>query len=322
MTSDTNKKIPWGKIAKIAGGILTVVSIIFVIRYFIQMDIDFSLLLNPQIILSIILSGATTSFALFLLACGWKTILGMFSTQPIPTATVVEIYGQANLSKYVPGNFMHYAMRNILGKKYDLSQKHMLISSILELMLVVLAGIVLVAAFAWNGLIATIRQTLAEGILKKEWIVLLVIAAVIVVIALLVYMKKKGYLSSLRRKSIVATFSIYAASLFVNSIAFFITLLFIDAQAALQAPFTICGFFLISWLVGTLVPGAPGGLGIREYVMLLLLAQFFSETDIALVLIVSRLGSVLGDVLMYLVALLLKKNTANKEKLLGDIKVL
>lgn len=305
MRESGNKKIPWGKIAKFVGGILMVVSIVFVVRYFLQMEIDFSLILKPEILTSFLIGGVITVFSIFLMSFSWGTILEMFSSNKLSQKRVFSIYGKANLSKYIPGNFMHFAMRNILGKEYEISQRHMALSSVFEVILLVLAGIAWAVLLSWNGLMSVLNNVVADGVVKIEVLYLLGAAVIAVIVVLILYMRKKGYLGSIKPQKLLKSFGIALAALFINALVFFICALAIDYQSAIEYPLMICGYYLIAWLIGFIIPGAPGGLGIREYVMMMLLGSYFDPTSIGLLLVVSRLASVLGDVFTYIFTLIL-----------------
>jgi len=51
-------------------------------------------------------------------------------------------------------------------------------------------------------------------------------------------------------------------------------------------------------VVGFVTPGAPGGLGVREGLMLLMLAPVYSTASSAILVIALRIATTLGDVLI------------------------
>jgi hypothetical protein len=66
-----------------------------------------------------------------------------------------------------------------------------------------------------------------------------------------------------------------------------------QSQALLQ----VSGFFALAWLAGYLLPGAPAGLGVRESVMLVLLAPLYGESVAIALGITLRLATTLADAL-------------------------
>lgn len=75
----------------------------------------------------------------------------------------------------------------------------------------------------------------------------------------------------------------------------------------------ILSAFLIAWTVGSLVPGAPAGLGVRDAAMVWMLSPHFAESAVVIAA-VARLTTVLGDGLAFLAGLLLLgQGTARKQ---------
>ena len=67
--------------------------------------------------------------------------------------------------------------------------------------------------------------------------------------------------------------------------------------------------FTAAWVVGYMLPGAPGGLGVREAMMLALLAPVLGTTVALGVSVTMRLSSMAGDGLAFLVGWLIKPKT-------------
>jgi hypothetical protein len=68
-----------------------------------------------------------------------------------------------------------------------------------------------------------------------------------------------------------------------------------DAPSA--ALLQVTGFFALAWLAGYLLPGAPAGLGVRESVMLMLLAPLYGESVAIALGLTLRLATTLADAL-------------------------
>jgi glycosyltransferase 2 family protein len=62
-------------------------------------------------------------------------------------------------------------------------------------------------------------------------------------------------------------------------------------------PFFLVGAYAFAWLVGFLVPIAPSGLGVREAMLIALLAPQFGAAHATVFAVVLRFANVLGDVL-------------------------
>jgi len=71
--------------------------------------------------------------------------------------------------------------------------------------------------------------------------------------------------------------------------------------------------YLFGWLVGFVVPGAPGGIGVREAVFIILLAPLVGEANALTYSIAVRLVTIGGDILFYLAGLGLRKEKINAQ---------
>jgi uncharacterized membrane protein YbhN (UPF0104 family) len=63
--------------------------------------------------------------------------------------------------------------------------------------------------------------------------------------------------------------------------------------------------FALAWVVGFITPGAPGGLGVREALMVLMLAPAYTAASASVLVIALRIATTLGDALILVIGLLL-----------------
>ena len=69
--------------------------------------------------------------------------------------------------------------------------------------------------------------------------------------------------------------------------------------------------FAISWFLGTVTPGAPAGVGVRESVIILLLSVHIGAQASILVSLLMRMVTLLADVVFYVGSLCLEKSVGN-----------
>jgi hypothetical protein len=301
-----NKKFIKGM--KIAGNILMVASLIFIAVYIAQADIDFSVFLKPGILSSTVLLGLMVSSGILFLSLGWRKNLQMFTKEKITVTDVVYLYTRSNLARYIPGNVMHFATRNILGSDYGLSQKNMAVSSFIELMLQILVALLLILALVSDSLVLSVQKAVEEGMLRSEVLLIIIvgIASLIAVALVVAYRKRKVF--RIKPKNLLASAGYCALFCTVNATAFVAAAnMYFDGSLSGHNMFMLGGYYLLAWFLGFITPGAPGGLGIREYVLLFLFSSLFASEDILIVSIIMRIITVLGDVFAYLTGTALKK---------------
>ena len=60
----------------------------------------------------------------------------------------------------------------------------------------------------------------------------------------------------------------------------------------------VVALFTITWLGMFVIPGAPGGIGVREFIVITLLSPIFGPDDPTIGIIIFRVITVLGDALL------------------------
>lgn len=71
----------------------------------------------------------------------------------------------------------------------------------------------------------------------------------------------------------------------------------------------LTGVFAIAWVAGFLTPGAPGGLGVREAIMVALLGPVYDPGTALALAVTLRIVSTAGDGVGFVVGLLLRRYT-------------
>ncbi|TYO96597.1 hypothetical protein LX24_01066 [Desulfallas thermosapovorans DSM 6562] len=100
----------------------------------------------------------------------------------------------------------------------------------------------------------------------------------------------------------------YVVFLALSGTVFAIVLyLIVPTGSAINSVFTgICGAYVVSWLAGLVTPGAPAGAGVREFVLFAILHTVVSEADLLAAIVLGRSVTVVGDVVYYLIAVIMR----------------
>ena len=62
---------------------------------------------------------------------------------------------------------------------------------------------------------------------------------------------------------------------------------------------TLTGAFMFAWIIGFITPGAPGGIGIRESVMIFVFGE--AHEEIMLFVLAMRISSILADIMAFII---------------------
>ncbi len=287
------------RLAGIAGSVLVVLSISFIA--YVLFRLDFSPLLArlswwwipALVILSLLLS-----LCYLFLAAGWKRLLELASGRRLD-AIVTARYLYTVVFKYAPGNVFHFLGRHTLKESHSLSHKSILFANGAEIVLQLLSvSLIIFAGALVFGFDLEITERFSLSRTK-----LLLMFGLLLGVSFALLLKKSGRALLFSKEGVwgfvYVTFNHLLFLLGSGSILFVVYHLFFDLPLT---PETLCRTLFIgaiAWLLGFVVPGAPGGIGIRETVLLLMMPQALSmdkESVIAGALLY-RIVTIAGEVL-------------------------
>ncbi len=301
------KKLNLKKIVRLLGNALVIAALLFVVKKFADMDIDPKDLASAEIIISLLLGIAVQGFFIVIGCIPWLGFTRALSSRKIPFSAAMPVYTKSNIYKYVPGNVFQYVGRNKLAVDMNISHVDVACATILDILFCVF----------WTGIIAMVllRGSIA-GLLEKygEKFLIVGIAGVLLIAAVFIFVrikfgdKLKEYISRYskafekgNRKSAVAGIFYYLASNSVQAAGYFMCLLLIVGDTSNFGELTVLtGAFMFAWIIGFVTPGAPGGIGIREGVMIFVSGAAHQER-IVLFVLVMRLASVFADLAAFAV---------------------
>ncbi|MEM7553224.1 MAG: lysylphosphatidylglycerol synthase domain-containing protein [Cyanobacteria bacterium P01_A01_bin.84] len=237
----------------------------------------------------------------------WTWILRDLN-QKINTSRFIQIYLQTNIAKYIPGNIWHYYGRIIAAKNARISTSISTLSVLLEPLLMAAAALIIVLVSSQLSVTNT-PIILRLGQLLGLIIVLLIIhpwflnPAVVYLQRLKI--KKKSYggsisnsITSVRRYPAIPLLG-EIGFILLRSTGFILTIYALAPLNLYQIP-SLIGAFSFAWLVGLVVPGAPGGLGVFEAIAIFILKNSFFTASLPDDLIITttlmyRLISILSE---------------------------
>jgi uncharacterized membrane protein YbhN (UPF0104 family) len=230
--------------------------------------IDFGRIYWPALV-----AAAAIAFVAILVAASvWLLILRRLGIEP--RARWAGIYMQAQLGKYIPGSVWQYAGRAALGRGEGIPPRAATVSLTLEL-----AGSVVAAALVASLTGGVIAFAATAG-------------AAIVGVGIWPHARRR--LARLRRTQSSAVLrAAFETTLYYVPIWLLLGLCFwLTARSLFSLSFKDVGFytgaFTVAWLIGLVAVFAPGGLGVREAVLVALLRSRTGTADAVLLATVSR----------------------------------
>lgn len=237
-------------------------------------------LITPMLVLNILVLSLVYALNLVLLAIGWRQLIlsegGWLSTQ-----ASLYIYGKSQIAKYLPGNIFHLVGRQWLGSVHGLSQAMLIKSSLWEIGLIAIAAVLI-------GL-----TSLANLFTTFSAMILLMLIMIIAVAYVLTEFFKTGYVKAFYAYLIFHIIAGFLFALVLNLIAGDVFNQPVSLAICISA-------YVLAWLVGFVTPGVPGGAGVREMVILLLLGHGYPEQTLLIALVAGRIVTTIGDLFLYL----------------------
>jgi hypothetical protein len=275
-------------------------------------DIDYSSVLPLKYML--LLFGEAWLFVIvaILSTINWNDVLGYFSKKAVRLKDSFPLYAKANIGKYLPGNVGHYVSRQVFGVSLGVTQKQLVISAILEIWYSACSAFLLSVVLGWNQILDVLR-----GLFPNVNIVLsfaIFLAAGIVVLTLLyVILRKTKFFSDLVLLVQDRTFRFLLAKTVLRAVlcslingVMLVIIMRMNVPLDFSSIVTVVTASAVSWLIGFVTPGAPGGIGVRESVLLFMLSPYFPAEIVLTSSVVCRLAMVLGDVFTFLLGLFVK----------------
>ena len=232
-----------------------------------------------------------------MLALAWWNLLAQFSAS-VSRRWAIKTNGISQLARYVPGNIFHLAGRQAMGVAAGVPGWALAKSSLWELGLISFSGAVF-------GL-------LALPLLMPELPVVISVGTfvTVIVIAASLFWHFVGV-------PVAHAFGWYVIFLAISGLLFVCLIQLLVERHITEGmqlvPFV--GAYVLAWLAGLVTPGAPAGLGVRELVLLFLLKGLVSEAELVLAVLLGRMVTVGGDVLIYIISMLMNSNNGIKKTL-------
>lgn len=302
---------------RLIGKILSVLSIGFVVYAICKMGLDFSFVNNVPLFILVVLAGIGMKLlSMWLSATAWTQWLSFFSRTPFEKRDARQVFLRANIGKYIPGNVMHFVQRNLFATDMGISQLQLAMSSVFEVMSYVAVALMVASLTAWDSM-----QTVLARYFGDRLPVLGIAAACVAVAiaAVLVILRKKirtalaGYSGKQFLKTLLKVIVLQLVTLLLLAAVMVLLVWYAQGTLTPWIAGTVISTYVIAWVLGYIVPGASGGIGIREMALLLLLGPLLGEGLVLSLAMIHRLITIIGDFLGYLIVILQKRKDKGAE---------
>ncbi|MBE9227698.1 flippase-like domain-containing protein [Phormidium sp. LEGE 05292] len=245
------------------------------------------------------------AFSITLLAHIWSAWVWVWIfhhlKQPITAAWGIPVYLKTNIAKYIPGNVWHFYGRIVAAKQKGVSLEIATVAVLLEPLL--MAASALIFAVIGIPLLWSHNSSFLAWQLLGLVVVLIAIHPRILNRLILKLSKSKQKSGSVNVEATALPVKSYPLVPLLGEICFvgfrgtgfLLTLRALGAIEPSKIPLLFTAFSL-AWLLGLIVPGAPGGLGVFEATILTILGSSFSPALMLATVALYRLISILAEI--------------------------
>ena len=205
------------------------------------------------------------------------------------------VYARTSIGKFLPGNVGHFVGRQLVAKRFGLSQSMVATGTLMEVFCQISAALLICVWIDWQ-IASAFWMRLALG---------LCIVGLVLAPSLLLKVGaflRWEWIDKVERKSLWTT---VAVSSFIDMLFFMATGLIVVVLVYYIAPdhtmgvMSLIAVYTVAWLLGTITPGAPAGLGVREAIFLTMLEPVLGGESALAVSIAFRIVCTLGDAFFF-----------------------
>ncbi len=211
------------------------------------------------------------------LATAWHRSLAAIGA-PIPWRRAASVWLRAQIARYIPGGVWDVAGRVALSRELPMPTRAVPAAAMLEVGLQVLsAGMLLLVTL----LVFPIAQARHIALVTAVALLLALAALTPAVFQRAInlglrILRRRPLTMRLTYASLARLFLYYAGAHLLQGAAFVLFVRGLGPVTWSQAP-RLMGAYVGAWLVGYVIAFAPGGIGVREAALFLLLEQAFSR---------------------------------------------
>jgi uncharacterized membrane protein YbhN (UPF0104 family) len=265
-------------------------------------------------------AGMFAAFLFVFRVTSWRWIVGAFGHRlPLPAAA--RIWSTSELARYLPGVIWQVVGRVYLVKPYGVSAAECSTSQVLELAVFLLANVlVALACLPWfaGQMPHEVRSLLYSGAALAPLLLLLLIPRVFygAIDGILKKLRKPPIAVRMPGRQLAGLVGWAVAGLLWQGLAIW---LLMGQRHALNLDISrlglVVGAYCLAWCAGFLAFWAPGGLGTREFVLILTLrfalpptvAQHFGDEAsfnafISFLAVLLRLWTIAGEIILTSIA--------------------
>ena len=287
------------------------ICLLFFFLFIYLKDIDYKYLLNLQFsIYPLVISACLSIASRYWGVLVWQCILADLGAQNLPGFfSLSNVHAKAWIARYLPGTVTWMIGKVYFARNLGVSKSRLSASTIVE------AGVQIVAVATTSLVLLMIDSRLFDIAGIFPLILLLITLCLIVSVLFIpsvfdVFSKKILILFrfkplskefSINGKTTLRSFALYVIGSIISGLSYYYVVLAIWPSLPHIDLIFIIAAVNLAGVAGTVTPLLPGGIGVRDATLLVLLTQILPKEVALAVTVFSRLWSIAIDILFYLI---------------------
>ena len=298
------------KYFKWIGTALMLVAMLYVVRTIWDSKEIIAESFSPKCAWIMLLQSVVVLFYSIIHALLFKRTLNALTGKDVGFHAVV-CYIESTLYKYLPGNVMHYVGRNRIAEEGIAGYKEINLTTVLEIIMSIVAAGGLSLLLSGRQMY---RYLADRGLIHTSLMLLVLCIAILFAVVFIYLFNKKGrdftkkYVNRTTISSCCVMGLTYCVTNFAFNFCYTVLLQALGADISLAQYPSIIGCCLGAWLIGYLMPGAPGGIGVREAMLNILLADKAPLWAISSAGILTRISQIVGELLAFVIIMVIWKS--------------
>ena len=237
-----------------------------------------------------------------LLALAWFLLLRTYRQDNISLFECISLYARTQIAKYIPGNVFQFAGRHISARQLGVEHGAIAGATLYEVIGLLLTSSLLALSglLVWGMTIERISATIIAT------------AVVLMISFLILFNKCVSRIRVLRQvklpaekaidviKCLLPVYLLLFLFMIIAGGIFWSVVTTLSPTTELYHAGPIVTLFALSYIAGFITPGAPGGLGVREAVIVGSLSNYVPEAQCLLIAVFFRAVTTVGDFLFFL----------------------
>lgn len=246
----------------------------------------------------------------FIGASAWRATLRVYDVH-LPRGRAESQLLVSQIGKYIPGNIAHLLGRAVLARADGVAGASIAGAMLLEVAFLLIAAILIVGAMLLGapGLMALLAAGLPEA--AMGWPVAAAALAITVCVAAgQLYLWRRAGRPRLVLARVIQPVALHLSNFAVLGVSLWSVALVVAPQSGPATGLGIghcVAIFATAWVAGFLLPGAPGGVGMRDGIIAIGLELFMAPGAALAAALLHRAASVLGDVTIFGIGMVMRQ---------------